>query len=118
MKSEAQIQYEIVKELQRRGLFFHSVPNEGAGYSRNRTMQLIATGLRPGVADLVLWWETPEGVHVAYLEVKTMKGRLSDAQKRFRLRCERSGVPFYLLRDKIELEAVVVDLEARYGKSR
>jgi hypothetical protein len=51
---EAKIQAEIVAFLQDRGIFCHSVWNEGGGKDVIRTAQAITTGLRPGVADLVV----------------------------------------------------------------
>ena len=86
---EAKIQVEIVKFLQQQEIFCHSVPNERRS-SPQAMGRLIAMGLRPGVADLVVWWAHGIG----YIEVKAEKGRLSDAQKKFKTRCENSGVSY------------------------
>jgi len=53
---EAIIQMDIVAFLQMRGIFCHSVWNEGGGKDMIRTAQAITTGLKPGVADLGLWF--------------------------------------------------------------
>src|SRR5690554_5224799 len=52
---EAKIQADIVRYLSSEGVFCHSVPNEGAGTDKMRTMRMITMGLRPGTADLVVW---------------------------------------------------------------
>ena len=96
---EDRIQAEIVKFLRNQGIFVHSVPNEGAG--RNgaiRTAQLITMGLYPGVGDLVVWWNTANGVRIGYLEVKTATGRQSDRQRHFQDLCESHGIPYHVVR--------------------
>jgi hypothetical protein len=96
-KSEAQIQSEIVKYLQSRSVYCHSVPNEGAGGGSGaavRTGQLITMGLKPGVADLVVWW--PWGI--GYVEVKTPDGVQSERQKHFQYRCQNYGVEYVVVR--------------------
>lgn len=96
---ESRLQHEIVLWLQDHGVFCHSVPNEGAGRGGAvRTMQLTAMGLRPGVADLVVWWPRGRGVEIGYLEVKTRTGVLSERQKSFRRRCQEAGVPYDVAR--------------------
>lgn len=65
-------------------------------------MQMIAMGLRPGVADLVVWVPVHGCVVACYVEVKTAKGRLSEAQQRFRDRCHEAGVPWALVRSEAD----------------
>lgn len=101
---EDRMQAEIVRYLRRRGTFCHSVPNEGAGRGGAvRTAQLVSMGLFAGVGDLVVWWNTPEGVRIGYLEVKTAKGRQSDRQRRFEAMCGRSGIPYVVVRSAQEV---------------
>ena len=88
--SEAWIQAETVKLLQRKRVFCHSVPNEAAGKDVQRMPQLIGMGLRSGVADLVVWW--PDGI--GYLEMKTPQGRLSEKQLAFQRKCREKGVSY------------------------
>ena len=96
---EDRIQAEIVKYLRSHGTWCHSCPNEGAGAGGAiRTAQLITTGLFPGVGDLIVWWNTPDGVRIGYLEVKTKTGRQSDRQKHFQDMCEEHGIPYHLVR--------------------
>ena len=96
---EDRIQADIVKYLRSRGTFCHSVPNEGAGSNGAiRTAQLITMGLFPGVGDLIVWWHTPSGVRIGYLEVKTATGRQSDRQKHFQELCMKADIPYHLVR--------------------
>lgn len=97
-QTEAQIQTEIVEYLSRQGIFCHSVPNEGAGKNKLRTMRMITMGMKPGTADLVVWFPWGE---IGYLEVKTETGKLSDKQRRFEKRCEEHGV-FYAVVKSVE----------------
>lgn len=97
--SEANIQSDIVKFLRHGGTMCHSVPNEGAGENGAiRTARLITTGLFPGVGDLVVWWNTTDGVRIGYLEVKTATGRQSDRQRHFQDLCESHGIPYRVVR--------------------
>lgn len=96
---EDRIQAEIVKYLQGKEIFTHSVPNEGAGRANAvRTAQLVTMGLFSGVGDLVVWWNTAGGVRIGYLEVKTATGRQSDRQKHFQDLCESHGIPYRVVR--------------------
>lgn len=103
MASEAQIQADIVRFLQAHKVFAHSIPNEGAGRGSGaamRTMQLITMGLKPGVADLCVWW--PWGI--GYMEVKTPSGVQSEAQIKFQRRCDQQGIPYVLVRSVADVE--------------
>ena len=91
---EAKLQSAIVKAYHAAGVFCHSVPNEAAGSNAVRQGQFVSMGLKPGVADLVVW--LPEGI--AYVEVKTPTGKQSPAQERFQARCVSYGVPYYVVR--------------------
>ena len=102
--TESQIQAQIIEYLSLRGIYCHSVPNEGAGPNKLRTMRLIAQGMRPGVADLVVWF--PWG-RIGYLEVKTLSGRQSESQKRFQTRCEKEGIFYAVVRSVDEVEQLI-----------
>ena len=102
--TEAKIQAEIVEYLSGQGIFCHSVPNEGAGANKIRTMRMITMGLRPGTADLVVWF--PHGV-IGYLEVKTEIGQLSDNQRRFKKRCEENGVFYAVVRSVEDVQKIL-----------
>ncbi len=69
-----------------------------------RTMRMITMGLRPGVADLVVWF--PWGL-IGYLEVKIPGGRLSDKQKKFRDRCKRDGILYEVVTSIEDVEGIL-----------
>lgn len=105
---EDRIQADIVRFLRGKGIFCHSVPNEGAGRGGAiRTSQLITMGMFPGVGDLVVWWPTGIG----YLEVKTEKGRQSDRQKHFQDLCEQHGIPYKVVRSVEDVEKYMEEME-------
>lgn len=79
---EHRFQVSLVKTLRQhsRVATWHSIPN--GGYRHLHTaVKLKAEGARPGVPDLL--FILPPNGRVAYLELKTLKGTLSDAQKDF-----------------------------------
>lgn len=93
--TEAAIQQQIVRWYRNQYcLTYHSprcmilsIPNEGKP-------ELIATGLYPGAADLLV-------IHmgrVMFVEVKTPTGVQSSRQKEFQQHCNASGFPYYLVR--------------------
>lgn len=95
---EAYIQTQIVNSLiplRRQGkLEFFSVPNEAAG-NPVRQGQMIAMGLRPGVADMVLLFP---GGKVAFMEIKNETGRQRESQKGFQEMCASFGFPYRIVR--------------------
>lgn len=97
------IQEEIVRYLQKEKIFCHSVPNEADGRSKMRQAQLVAMGLRGGVADLVVWWPSMEGIRIGYLEVKAKKGIQSERQKTFESLCKTNGIRYDLVRSLEEV---------------
>ena len=101
---ESRIQYEICQYLQEHDYFFHSVPNEAPGQNKVRAMQMVAMGLRSGVADLVVWLR--HGT-VAYLEVKTPEGKQSKSQVHFQSRCEKHGLEYYVVRSVDDVRGIV-----------
>lgn len=90
---EAKIQSEIIQLMQKEKIFCHSVPNEAAGRSKVAQMQLVAMGLRKGVADLVVWWSHGIG----YVEVKRPGGKQSVFQKHFEQMCIDAGFTYDLV---------------------
>lgn len=54
-------------------------------------------GVFPGVADLLCIWDNA-GPQIGFLEVKTEKGYLSTAQKKFKGICQAFGVRYALVR--------------------
>ena len=104
---ESVIQAGICRTLQEAGVFFFSIPNEGAGDDRRRQMTMMAMGLRPGVADLCVWWPKEDGlVTVGFLEVKTRNGRQSTSQRKFEMLCRIRGVPYSVVRSVEDVEGV------------
>jgi hypothetical protein len=88
--SEHLIQRSILQYLRLKAkpeIFYFSVPNGGLRH-RRVAQKLKAEGLRPGVADLCFMLP---GGRCAWLELKTAKGRLSDAQTGFMTRCHELG---------------------------
>lgn len=96
---ELAIQVTIRKALNEAGYFCHSVPNEAMGRSRIGQAMLVSAGLVSGVADLIVW--LGEG-RVAYLEVKTAKGKQSEHQRTFERKCIAEGYPYRVCRSADE----------------
>ena len=78
----------------KRDVYALSIPNAGHR-SLRMGARMKAEGLRAGVADLCIM--LPEG-RVAWLEMKTIKGRLSASQKGFAAICERLSHPYAVAR--------------------
>lgn len=113
---ESVIQAGICRTLQEAGVFFFSIPNEGAGDDRRRQMTMMAMGLRPGVADLCVWWPREDGlVTVGFLEVKTRNGRQSTLQRKFEMLCRIRGVPYSVVRSVEDVEGMLAGLKASIG---
>ena len=91
---ESVIQAGICRTLQEAGVFFFSIPNEGAGDDRRRQMTMMAMGLRPGVADLCVWWPKEDGLVML---------------------CRIRGVPYSVVRSVEDVEGMLAGLKARIG---
>jgi|SRR6056297_78297 len=102
---ESQLQHAIVQALQLHGVFFFSVPNEGAGNNARRAQHLKAMGLRSGVSDLVVVLPN----QVLFMEVKTDTGKQSDAQKRFESTVTELGHRYVVVRSVDEAIGCIVD---------
>lgn len=113
---ESVIQAGICRTLQEAGVFFFSIPNEGAGDDRRRQMTMMAMGLRPGVADLCVWWPKEDGlVTIGFLEVKTRNGKQSTSQRKFEMLCRIRGIPYSVVRSVEDVEGMLAGLKARIG---
>lgn len=120
--SEERIQQEIIRWYRNTFCLAHhnprcmifSVPNEGRGKASSK---LIATGLYPGCADLVVIRDgfeifTPSRIddimkRVLFFEVKTPEGRLSGKQKAFQAHCQQMSIPYHVVRSVDEFKAII-----------
>lgn len=89
-----------------------SVPNEGA---RGHSAKLIATGLYPGVSDLVVIHTISKFVDfktqtILFIEVKTSEGVQSDKQKDFQGHCKTVSVPYHVVRSLDDFRAIIMAL--------
>ncbi len=110
---ELKIQAQCFRYLRSIGIFCHSIPNEADGRSVVAQQQLMAAGLTPGVADMLVWWPSKkEGqeVEVGYLELKTKTGRQSEYQKTFERKCNEVGLRYDLVRSLDDLKSLVVKI--------
>ena len=104
---ELKIQAECFRWLRSMGVFCHSIPNEADGRSAVAQMQLMAAGLTPGVADMLVWWPAGEGrVECGYLEFKTAKGRQSEYQVAFEKKCAAAGLSYDLARSLSDVKEI------------
>jgi hypothetical protein len=104
---ELKMQAECFRWLRSMGVFCHSIPNEADGRSIVAQMQLMAAGLTPGVADMLVWWPVEGGeVRLGYLEFKTAKGKQSDYQKAFEKKCASVGLSYDLARSLEDVKEI------------
>lgn len=88
--SELQIQIALVARLRllcKPGVIFYAVPN-GELRDKQVAAKLKACGVRPGVSDLVF---DIAGQAPLYLELKTRRGRQSEAQQEFQREVQAIG---------------------------
>lgn len=122
MKSEARIQAEIVRWYRNTYCLAHhnprcmifSIPNEGRGPAAT---QLIATGLYPGIADLMVIHDTGIGCgecggspKVLFIECKTLIGTQSPNQKRFESHCKAMGIEYKIIRHLEDFRRIIENL--------
>lgn len=131
LKAEAKIQQEIVMYYRNAFCLKHhcprcmifSIPNEGRGAA---SMQLMATGLYPGAADLMLIHrrstyseerQVPPEIRnrfsinkIIFIECKAEGGVQSDKQKAFQEHCESMEIGYYIVRSLDEFKQVLKDL--------
>lgn len=105
---ELKIQAECYRWLRGMGVFCHSIPNEADGRSAVAQMQLMAAGLVPGVADMLVWWPVSgsDEVELGYLEFKTRTGRQSEYQKTFEKKCVSCGISYDLARSLDDVKEI------------
>lgn len=110
MKPEALLQKSIITYLRSccpQCLVF-AVPNGFiAAPGKNKFAyinHMKATGLLPGVFDMAVYW--PGGGH-AWIEVKSAKGQLNEAQKVFRKQLADLGVAAFIVRCMDDLFEVI-----------
>ena len=97
---EERVQHELVMWMQSRGIYFFSVPNEATKGKGN----FAATGMRPGVSDLVV--VLPDG-RVVFVEVKNEVGQQRPAQKLFEQKVTDLGHQYVVVRSVEELKKVL-----------
>lgn len=83
-------------------MFFHC-PNGGSRDIREAAM-LKKMGVKSGVADLLLFWRGGMGA----LELKSLKGSMSDNQKKFRTAWIQRGGNYSLCRSMNDVEQAVI----------
>lgn len=105
---ELKIQQTCYLWLNSMGVFCHSIPNEADGRSMVAQQMLINAGLRPGVADMLVWWPRKNGgVRLGYLEFKTRTGKQSERQKVFEEKCKEKGIPYDLARSLEDVQQIM-----------
>jgi len=114
--NESILQQQIVLYLEDKKLYYQfrywHTPNEGkrkVWYLK----KLKKMGMKSGVPDLIL--EFPQSKFV-YCEIKMPKGRLSNAQKLWKVNSEILGTPFYLIKGtyeecKKQIDNIFIDYE-------
>lgn len=129
-KAEAKIQQECVQWYKNTFCLKHhvprcmlfSIPNEGRGAA---SMQLMATGLYPGCADLLIfhqvWYGKPnESMRISvphFFEVKSpdnksgpLKNGQSQKQIDFEDHCKAMGIPYHIVTSKEQFKQVIEKL--------
>ena len=109
MTSESSIQTAIMRYLDHAlpaSYRAFAIPNGG---KRDRITGAIMKreGVKAGVPDIAI---VRGGGHIAFLEVKNEKGRLSNSQQEFRDWCGANSVPFAIVRGVADAEAFLLDL--------
>jgi len=100
MHEEASIQSDIVKSLSLLGVFLFAVPNDALGAaSMARAGRYKAMGLMAGISDLILMGDDGRA---HFLEIKTIEGRLSESQSRFKALCLSRGWNYGIARSVAE----------------
>lgn len=93
---ESIIQSDVVRALSLLGVFLFAVPNDALGAaSPARAGRYKAMGLRAGVSDLILMGDDGRAY---FVEVKTLTGRASESQERFRRLCLERSWPYAIVR--------------------
>jgi hypothetical protein len=83
-----------------------AIPN-GGRRDRITGAMLKREGVKAGVPDIAI---VRDGGSVAFIEVKTKTGRLSNSQAEFRDWCGLNAVPFGVVRNVSDVESFLIDL--------
>jgi|TARA_S200002703_G_scaffold34802_1_gene30107 hypothetical protein len=114
--NESILQQQIVLYLEHKKLYYQfrywHTPNEGkrkVWYLK----KLKNMGMKSGVPDLILEFSQSKFV---YLEIKMPKGRLSNAQKLWKVNSEILGTPFHVIKGtyeecKKQIDNIFIDYE-------
>jgi hypothetical protein len=114
--NESILQQQIVLYLEHKKLYYQfrywHTPNEGkrkVWYLK----KLKNMGMKSGVPDLILEFTQSKFV---YLEIKMPKGRLSNAQKLWKVNSEILGTPFHVIKGtyeecKKQIDNIFIDYE-------
>ena len=114
--NESILQQQIVLYLEDKKLYYQfrywHTPNEGkrkVWYLK----KLKNMGMKSGVPDLILEFTQSKFV---YLEIKMPKGRLSNAQKLWKVNSEILGTPFHVIKGtyeecKKQIDNIFIDYE-------
>ena len=110
LETEARIQQTIVQWYRNSFCLVHhfprclifSVPNENQH-------RLMATGLTPGVSDLVVIHRNTatDSPIIAFIEVKSLTGRIRPSQLQFRHHIESMGLLYSIVRSLDEFKKIV-----------
>ena len=87
-----------------RGLLF-SVPNGGSRDVRE-VKKLKATGLTPGVSDLIFLYNT----RVYFIELKTEKGYQNAVQRDWQAKVESQGFNYFIVRNLKDFKSLIETL--------
>jgi len=106
---ERQIHISLVAQLKlicRKDVLFYHCPN---GELRDDALgaKLKAMGVLPGVYDLIFLYRERDQLQVLYLELKTRKGRLTEAQAVFGMRAGEVGCHVYAAHSLDEAIAIL-----------
>jgi len=93
-----------LKTSEKRGLIF-AIPNGGTRQIRE-AVKLKATGVIPGVSDLIVI--TPNG-KLLFVELKNEKGIQSNFQKEFELRVNKLGYEYHLIRNFEDFKSLILN---------
>lgn len=86
------------------GVMLFSVPNDRpGGASASHLANLIAMGMRPGAADMVLIWRG----RAHFIEMKAPTGRQTAEQVQFAADAERAGAVYGVARSQAEAVALL-----------
>lgn len=110
--AEANIQAGVLEFLRvvAPDVFVFHVPNGGLR-SKSEAARLKWQGVVPGVPDLVLVLpDIVKGARVAFFEIKTDKGKLSDDQARVMHWLDDAGAPVWVIRSVEDARAALARL--------